>query len=100
MKTAYLSNKGKYTFFTFRDTTIKFLTSKNLEKYTSIVEWDKGYLVVMSKNYNQEECEDYIDLVPILRNLYMVLFVTLRVATFLKKFNPTLCPNRQISHCY
>ena len=25
----------------------------------------------MSKNYNQEECEDYIDLVPILRNLYM-----------------------------
>ena len=71
LKTAYLSNKGKYTFFTFRDTTTKFLTSKNLEKYTSIVEWDKGYLVVMSKNYNQDECEDYIDLVPILRNLYM-----------------------------
>ena len=71
MEIAYLSNEGRYTFFTFRDRTIKFLTSKNLEKYTSIVEWDKGYLVVMSKNYNQEECEDYIDLVPILRNLYM-----------------------------
>jgi hypothetical protein len=54
-----------------RNITIKFLTSKNLEKYTSIVEWDNGYLVVMSKNYNQEECEDYIDLIPILRNLYM-----------------------------
>ncbi len=25
----------------------------------------------MSKNYNQDECEDYIDLIPILRNLYM-----------------------------
>ena len=71
LEIAYLSNEGRYTFFTFRDRTIKFLTSKNLEKYTSIVEWDKGYLVVMSKNYNQEECEDYIDLVPILCNLYM-----------------------------
>lgn len=71
MEIAYLSNEWRYTFFTFRDRTIKFLTSKNLEKYTSIVEWDKGYLVVMSKNYNQEECEDYIDLIPILRNLYM-----------------------------
>ncbi|MDD7333687.1 MAG: hypothetical protein PUG70_04770 [Lachnospiraceae bacterium] len=71
METAYLSNDGEYTFFTFRDTTIKFLTSKNLEKYTSIVEWDHGYIVVMSRNYGQDECEDYIDLVPILRNLYM-----------------------------
>ena len=68
---AYLSNNGSYTLFTFRDRTIKFLTSKNLEKYTSVVEWDNGYLVVMSKNYNQDECEDYIDLIPILRNLYM-----------------------------
>ena len=71
MEIAYLSNEGRYTFFTFRDRTIKFLTSKNLEKYTSIVEWDKGYLIVMSKNYNQEACEDYIDLVQIFRNLYM-----------------------------
>ena len=71
METAYLSNNGSYTLFTFRDRTIKFLTSKNLEKYTSVVEWDNGYLVVMSKNYNQDECEDYIDLIPILRNLYM-----------------------------
>lgn len=65
LETAYLSNEGKYTFFRFRDTTIKFLTSKNFEKYTSIVEGDKGYLVVMSKNYGQEECEDYIDLISI-----------------------------------
>jgi hypothetical protein len=71
MEMAYLSNNGEYTYFTFKDKTIKFLTGKNLEKYTSIVEWDAGYLVVRSKNYNKEECEDYIDLVPILKNLYM-----------------------------
>ena len=71
MENAYLSNIGEYTLFTFRDKTIKFLTSKNLEKYTSIVEWDKGYLVVMSRNYGGEECEDYIDLIPILEILYM-----------------------------
>jgi hypothetical protein len=71
MGIAYLSNVGEYTFFTFRDKTIKFLTSKNLEKYTAIVEWDNGYIVVMSQNYGQEECEDYIELVPILHNLYM-----------------------------
>jgi hypothetical protein len=69
--TAYLSNVGEYTYFAFRNKTIKFLTGKNLEKYTSIVEWDAGYLVVMSKNYGSEECEDYIDIVPILKNLYM-----------------------------
>ena len=40
MENAYLSNIGEYTLFTFRDKTFKFLTSKNLEKYTSIVEWD------------------------------------------------------------
>ena len=71
METAYLSSIGEYSYFTFRDKTIKFLTGKNLEKYTSIVEWDNGYLVVRSQNYGQEECEDYIDLVPILQNLYM-----------------------------
>ena len=68
---AYLSNCGSYTMFTFRGKTITFLTSKNLEKYTKIVEWDKGYLVVMSKNYGSNEEEDYIDLIPILENLYM-----------------------------
>ena len=41
----------------------------NLEKYLEIVEWDHGYIVVISKNYNREQEEDYIDLVPILKNL-------------------------------
>ena len=68
---AILSNKGEYTTFTFNDKTLKFLTSKNLERYTQIKEWDNGYLVVMAKNKGKPEHEDYIDLQPILENLYM-----------------------------
>lgn len=70
-QTAYLSNQGRYTTFTVNEKTVKFITGKNLEKYTSVVEWDNGYLVVMSKNYGEDEEEDYIDLIPILKNLYM-----------------------------
>ncbi len=69
--TAYLSNSGEYTYFTYKNRTIKFLTSRNLEKYVSVKEWDNGYIVVVSKNYGKKECEDYIDLTPILENLYM-----------------------------
>lgn len=69
---AKLSNKGEYTLFSFGNKTLTFLTSKNLEKYTAIKEWDNGYIVVMAKNKNKKEShEDYIDLLPILENLYM-----------------------------
>ena len=67
---AFLSHSGEYSKFSFGDRTISFLTSRNLEKYTRILDWDEGYLVVMSKNFGKEEQEDYIDLVPILKNLY------------------------------
>ena len=66
---AYLSNQGRYTVFTYRDKTIRFITSKNLEKYVSVLRWDNGYLVVESKNFNKEPEENYIDLNPILDNL-------------------------------
>ena len=49
---AYLSNNGEYTTFTFGNRTLTFLTSKSLERYTSVKEWDNGYLVVMAK-YSQ-----------------------------------------------
>lgn len=69
---AYLSNNGEYTTFTFGDRTLTFLTSKSLERYTSVKEWDNGYLVVMAKYSTRlHEEEEYIDLVPILENLYM-----------------------------
>lgn len=71
LETAKLSNKNDLTSFTFGDYVIRFRTPKTLERYTRIVEWNKGYLVVMAKYRNQEEAqEEYIDLVPILENLY------------------------------
>ena len=33
---ALLSSSGEYSSFTFRDRTIKFLTGKNLERYTKL----------------------------------------------------------------
>ena len=35
------------------------------------MEWDHGYLVVMAKYKNQPVEEEYIDLEPILNNLYI-----------------------------
>ena len=70
--TAYLSNSGEYTTFTFGDRTLTFLTSKSLERYTSVKEWDNGYLVVMAKYTTRPtDEEEYIDLIPILENLHM-----------------------------
>lgn len=67
---AILTSKGEYSIFEFDDQVIRFATSDRLEKYTSIMEWDKGYLVVMVKYKDLEEVEEYIDLVPILEILY------------------------------
>lgn len=41
-----------------------------MEKYTKVIEWDRGYLVVMAKYSGLYEVEEYIDLIPILGNLY------------------------------
>ena len=71
-KNAYLTNRGEYTVFTYGDRSLTFLTSKSLERYTQVKEWDIGYLVVMAKyKMRPEEEEEYIDLIPILENLYM-----------------------------
>lgn len=67
---ANLTSKGEYSIFEFDDQVIRFATSDRLEKYTRIMEWDKGYLVVMAKYKGLEEVEEYIDLVPILEILY------------------------------
>ena len=69
---ATLSSVGDMTVFSFGNHVIRFKTSPHLERYTGIREWDNGYIVCTAKydNNNQDE-EEYIDLVPILRNLYM-----------------------------
>ena len=67
---AILKSKGEYTIFQFNNDIIRFMTSTRLERYTKIVEWDHGYLVVMAKYKNIGEVEEYIDLIPILDKLY------------------------------
>lgn len=69
---AYLSNEGQYTVFSFGETRLKFIAPYSLERYESVVQWDKGYLVVMAKYaHNNDLEEEYIDLIPILRSLYI-----------------------------
>ena len=67
---AILSSDKEFTSFVFNGHNIRFRTSPKLERYTRIVEWDHGYIVVMAKYQEHDEEEEYIDLVPILQNLY------------------------------
>ena len=69
---AVLSSSGNFTSFSYRGRIIRFRAPYSLERYTEIKEWDKGYLVVMAKyKHNKNSEEDYIDLVPILENIYI-----------------------------
>ena len=68
---AFLSNDNNYTIFKYKDHVIRFLAPYSLERYVEVKEWDNGYLVVMTKyKHNDELVEEYIDLLPILDNLY------------------------------
>lgn len=72
MEYAVLSSENGFTVFHFRNYTIRFKAPYSLEHYSSIQEWDNGYLVVMAKYcHNAELEEEYIDLVPILDDLYI-----------------------------
>ncbi len=68
---ATLSSKGNTTSFSFGDSVVRFRTSDALNRYLCVKEWDKGYLVVDALYDGQPEpIEEYIDLIPILENLY------------------------------
>lgn len=67
--TAILSSKGGFTTFSFAGNTVKFLTPK-LVRYTRVMKWDDGYLEV-GADYGKGEVEEYIDLDPILEDLYL-----------------------------
>ena len=72
MGKAILSSFDKYTTFTYGNKKLTFRTCNNLDKYTKILLWDHGYIEVMAKYKNQEnEIEEYIDLLPVLDGLYM-----------------------------
>ena len=71
LEEATLSNEKNYTVFRFNGHIIRFIAPYSLDYYTEVKEWDNGYLVVMAKyKQNKEPEEEYIDLVPILQNLY------------------------------
>lgn len=68
---AILSSKNEYTIFKYDRHIIRFRAPYSLERYTRVKEWDNGCLVVMAKySHNQTEEEEYIDLIPILKDLY------------------------------
>ncbi len=69
--TAVLSNANGYTVFQFNNHVIRFRAPFSLEYYTEVRQWDHGYLVVMAKyRHNAAAEEEYIDLLPILDDLY------------------------------
>lgn len=68
---AILSNQQDMTSFRFRDYNIRFRTPSILKRYTEVKEWDHGYMVVVADYEGIGLTEEYIDLVPILRNLHI-----------------------------
>ena len=75
---AILSNKEDMTSFKFGNYNIRFRTPSRLKRYTDVKEWDNGYIVVMADYDGIGITEEYIDLVPILKNLYINPSVFLR----------------------
>ena len=68
---ATLSNEKNYTVFRFENHVIRFAAPYSLERYIAVKKWDNGYFVVMAKyKHNEKPEEEYIDLVPILKELY------------------------------
>lgn len=72
MDYAVLSKENNFIIFSYGNRIIRFKAPYSLEKFTSVREWDSGYLVVMAKYaHNEKSEEEYIDLIPILENLYI-----------------------------
>lgn len=69
---AFLGNEGCFTVFSYGPHVVRFRTPRNLNRYLRVKEWDEGYLVV-DADYQGEASpvEEYIDLAPILQNLYL-----------------------------
>ena len=69
---ALLSSAGGFTAFSFGGYNIRFRAPYSLERYVDVIKWDNGYLVVLAKySHNDQPEEEYIDLKPILRDLYI-----------------------------
>lgn len=66
---AVLSHSGGFSSFRYKDDVVRFATSKSLKHYVRVKKWVNGYIEVVA-DYGHGEEEDYIDLIPILNNLY------------------------------
>ena len=67
---ATLGNDAGFSVFSFGNRVIRFKAPYSLERYTSVKEWDNGYLMAKYCHNSQPE-EEYIDLLPILNGLYI-----------------------------
>ena len=66
---AVLSHSGSFSSFSFGGDVIRFATPPCLRRYVRVKKWENGYMEV-DADYGHGEEEDYIDLLPILNNLY------------------------------
>ena len=72
MDYAVLSKDKDFIIFKYGNRIIRFKAPYSLEYFTAVKEWEDGYLVVLAKYaHNREREEEYIDVVPILENLYI-----------------------------
>ncbi len=69
--TALLGSDGDMAIFEYNGVLIRFKVSKSLKAFKKILLWDNGYIEVIADYDKQGETEEYIDLIPILNNLYM-----------------------------
>lgn len=69
---AILSSEDEFTSFKFGGRNIRFKTSPRLEKYIEVKKWDNnsGHIVVTAR-YADGEAEEQLELLPILKNLYV-----------------------------
>lgn len=69
---AAIGFEGGYTVFTGCGLAIRFRAPYSLRRYIRVKEWDRGYLVVDAEYaHSPEPVEEYIDLVPVLEDLYI-----------------------------
>ena len=68
--TAALASEKNYTLFSFRDKTLKFRAPRGLRRYLRVNKWNAGYIEVETE-YEDGVEEEYIDLGPILRDLFI-----------------------------
>lgn len=69
---AILSSSDGFSAFSYGGYHIRFRAPYSLERYVDVVTCDDGYLIVKAKySHNSEPEEDYIDLKPILEDLYI-----------------------------